>query len=70
MSMRDLFFKLKHTGIKGDISTFSKACKSREITYCDRIYKQLVQQVRHKHREIEFGSTELVLQKTKNKWQD
>jgi len=53
--MTDLFFKLKYTGIKGDISTFSKACKSREMTYCNRIYSQLVQQVRRKYGGMELS---------------
>jgi len=55
MSMRDLFFKLKYTAIKGDISTFSKACKSREMTYYNRIYSQLVQQVRRKYGGMELS---------------
>jgi putative transposase len=29
MSMRDLFYRLNKSGIKVDISTFSKACKNR-----------------------------------------
>lgn len=30
MSMRDLFYRLNHAGIDVDISTFSKACKTRQ----------------------------------------
>ncbi len=41
-SMRDLFYRLNYTGIKVDISAFSKACKHRiEQTFC-RIYINLV----------------------------
>jgi len=38
-----------------EIYQIYKACKSHEITYCDRIYNQLVQQVRHKHKETELS---------------
>ncbi len=32
LSMQDLFKRLNHTGISVDISTFSKACKSRSLS--------------------------------------
>ena len=37
-SMRDLFYRLNHAGIKVDISTFSKACKNRQGENFCRIY--------------------------------
>ncbi|HBR00819.1 MAG TPA: hypothetical protein DD761_20290, partial [Cyanobacteria bacterium UBA11691] len=48
--MRDLFYRLNHTGIKVDISTFSKACKSREDHKLYRIYNQLLHQLKKKNR--------------------
>lgn len=46
MSMRDLFYRLNHAGIAVDISTFSKACKTRQgETFC-RIYVELIQQLK------------------------
>jgi len=48
-SMRALFYRLKHTGITVHMSTFSKACKTRQgETFC-RIYAKLVQQVKRHH---------------------
>jgi len=45
-SMRDLFYRLNHAGIAVDISTFSKACKSREDTQFCRIYVKLIEQLK------------------------
>lgn len=45
-SMRDLFYRLNHSGIPVDISTFSKACKNREDQQFCRIYAQLIEQVK------------------------
>ena len=46
MSMRDLFFRLNHSGIEVDISTFSKACKNRQgVTFC-RFYMELMSQLK------------------------
>lgn len=44
-SMRDLFYKLNNSGIELHISTFSKACKSRNETHLYRIYHHLVSQL-------------------------
>lgn len=41
-SMRDLFYRLNRSGISVDISTFSKACKTRQDQHFCRIYAQLV----------------------------
>lgn len=49
-SMRDLFYRLNHTGIQVDISTFSKACKSREDHKFYRIYNQLLHQLKKKNK--------------------
>jgi len=49
MSMRDLFFKLNHTGISVDISTFSKACKNRDNHRFCRIYTQLIRTLKQRH---------------------
>jgi len=48
--MRDWFYRLNHTGIKVDISTFSKACKSREDHKFYRIYNQLLNQLKKKNK--------------------
>ncbi len=48
--MRDLFYRLNHTWIKVDISTFSKACKSREDHKFYRIYNQLLHQLKKKNK--------------------
>ena len=47
-SMRSLFYRLNHTGIEIDISTFSKACKSREDTRFYRVYYELIQKIKKK----------------------
>jgi len=44
-SMRDLFYRLNHTGIQVDISTFSKACKSREDHKFYRIYWSFIEEM-------------------------
>jgi putative transposase len=50
-SMRDLFYRLNHTGIKVDISTFSKACKHQtEQTFC-RIYMNLVNCLKQRRKD-------------------
>ena len=49
MSMRDLFYRLNKTGIKVDISTFSKACKTRNDQHFCRIYTQLTKQLKRKN---------------------
>jgi len=48
-SMRDLFYRLKHSGIKIDISTFSKACKSRQDQKFCRIYVELIERLKHQN---------------------
>lgn len=45
-SMRDLFYQLNHTGIPVDISTFSKACKTRQDQQFCRIYIELIGQLK------------------------
>ncbi len=54
-SMRDLFYRLNYTGIKVDISTFSKACKYRtEQTSC-RIYMNLVNRLKQRRKDDDLG---------------
>ena len=48
-SMRDLFYRLSKAGIPVDISTFSKACKTRRDSYFCRIFAQLIEQLKRKH---------------------
>jgi len=48
-SMRDLFYHLNHSGISVDISSFSKACKTRQDQYFCRIYIDLIQKLRRKN---------------------
>ncbi|NJL19555.1 MAG: transposase [Leptolyngbyaceae cyanobacterium SM1_3_5] len=48
-SMRDLFYQLNHTGIPVDISTFSKACKTRHDQQFCRIYIQLIEQLKRQN---------------------
>ena len=45
-SMRDLFYRLNHAGTPVDISTFSKACKTRKDGHFCRIYARLIEQVK------------------------
>lgn len=48
-SMRDLFYRLNHSGIEVDISTFSKACKTRQgETFC-RFYVELMTQLKRQN---------------------
>jgi len=48
-SMRDLFYRLNHTGIEVDISTFSKACKTRQGEYFCRIYVELMNRLKRQN---------------------
>jgi len=48
-SMRDLFYRLNHTGIEVDISTFSKACKTRTGENFCRIYVELIERLKRQH---------------------
>ena len=48
-SMRDLFYQLNHTGIPVDISTFSRACKTRQDQQFCRIYVKLIEQLKHRN---------------------
>jgi len=48
-SMRALFYRLQYSGIKVDMSTFSKACKTRQgETFC-RVYAELVAQLKRQN---------------------
>ncbi|MBV8886540.1 MAG: hypothetical protein JO235_21445 [Chroococcidiopsidaceae cyanobacterium CP_BM_RX_35] len=47
--MRDLFYRLNHAGTGVDISTFSKACKSRQDMQFCRIYVKLIEQLKRQH---------------------
>jgi hypothetical protein len=46
LSMQDLFKRLNHTGISVDISTFSKACKSRSLSMFEQLYRDLLVRLR------------------------
>ncbi|BAC88702.1 IS4-like element ISGvi4 family transposase [Gloeobacter violaceus] len=46
VSMQDLFKRLNRTGIPVDISTFSKACKSRSLQMFEQLYRDLLARVR------------------------
>ena len=48
-SMRDLFYRLNHSGISVDISSFSKACKTRQDQHFCRIYVELIQRLRRQN---------------------
>jgi putative transposase len=48
-SMRDLFYRLNHAGIDVDISTFSKACKTRHGEHFCRVYIELLEQLKRQH---------------------
>lgn len=48
-SMRDLFYRLNRSGISVDISTFSKACKTRQDGHFCRIYMELIEQLKRRH---------------------
>lgn len=47
--MRDLFYRLNHSGIPVDISTFSKACKSRQDQHFCRIYVELIERLKRQN---------------------
>jgi putative transposase len=48
-SMRDLFYRLNRGGVTVDISTFSKACKTRQGEHFSRIYAELIAQLKRQH---------------------
>lgn len=48
-SMRDLFYRLNHTGVEVDISTFSKACKTRQDQQFCRIYVELMERLKRRN---------------------
>ena len=48
-SMRDLFYRLNHAGISVDMSTFSKACKTRKDQPFCRIYVELIHQLKRQN---------------------
>ena len=48
-SMRDVFYRLNKGGISVDISTFSKACKTRQSGHFCRVYYQLIEQLKQKN---------------------
>jgi putative transposase len=48
-SMRDLFYRLNKAGIEVDISTFSKACKTRQDQHFCRIYAELTKQLKRRN---------------------
>jgi putative transposase len=47
--MRDLFYRLNHAGIEVDISTFSKACKTRQGENFCRLYVELLERLKRQH---------------------
>ncbi len=47
--MRDLFYRLNHAGIPVDISTFSKACTSRQDQHFCQIYIKLMEQLKRRN---------------------
>lgn len=47
--MRDLFYRLNHAGVEVDISTFSKAFKTRQGESFCRIYVELLEQLKRRH---------------------
>ncbi|WNC54229.1 MULTISPECIES: IS4 family transposase [unclassified Thermosynechococcus] len=49
-SMRALFYRLNHAGITVDMSTFSKANKTRTTRLLEGIYTQLMSQAQKRHR--------------------
>lgn len=48
-SMRDLFYRLNHSGISVDISTFSKACKLRQDQHFCRIFVELIKRLKQQN---------------------
>lgn len=49
MSMRALFYRLNHSGIEVDMSTFSKACKTRQGDVFSRFYVELTNQLKRQN---------------------
>ncbi|WP_425244415.1 transposase [Thermostichus vulcanus] len=49
-SLRDLFFQLNHSGVKGSLSSFSRACSSRGLQSINRLFVELLHQVRRRSR--------------------
>ena len=49
ISMRDLFYRLNHAGIEVDMSTFSKACKTRQGEIFCRFYVELIAQLKRQN---------------------
>lgn len=47
-SLRDLFFQLNHTGVEGSLSAFSRACSSRGLQFINRLFVDLLHQVRRR----------------------
>lgn len=61
-SLRDLFFQLKHTGVQGSLSSFSRACSSQSLRVINRLFvdllRQFLRQTHHKDLMIcPFDST-------------
>jgi putative transposase len=50
-SLRDLFYQLNHTGTQVDLSTFSKANKTRDPQIFMRLYHKLLRYIEHAHPE-------------------
>jgi len=50
-SLRDLFYQLNHTGTQVDLSTFSKANKTRNLQIFVRLYHQLWRYIEQPHPE-------------------
>lgn len=48
-SMRDLFYRLNHAGVSVDMSTFSKACKTRQDQHFCRLYVELMARLKRKN---------------------
>jgi putative transposase len=57
-SLRDLFFRLNHSGIAVDLSTFSKASKHRNYQPVARIYTELNREIK---KEKAIGNTHYTL---------
>lgn len=47
-SLRDLFFQLNYTGVEGSLSSFSRACSSRSLQSINRLFVDLLHQVRRR----------------------
>jgi putative transposase len=48
MSMRDLIFRLNSRNIKIDISTFSKASKTRDVTIFEKLLEKAINNLKNK----------------------